>query len=111
MDPERVCAWHLLALVRASRDVGSTLTSATHCSNRRRPRTRACVSANALAESFVDTIKTELVRDRVWRSQSQLELAIVAYIGWYNHDRLHEALGDLPPVEYETLALAKTVRS
>jgi putative transposase len=59
---------------------------------------------NALAESFVDTFKTELINDRVWRTQSQLELAIVAYIGWYNHDRLHEALGDLPPAEYETLA-------
>ncbi len=45
---------------------------------------------NALAESFVDTFKTELIADRVWRTQSQLELAIVAYIGWYNHDRLHE---------------------
>ena len=65
---------------------------------------------NALAESFVDTIKTELIRDRVWRTQSQLELAIVAYIGWYNHDRLHEALGDLPPVEYEALALTETLR-
>lgn len=65
---------------------------------------------NALAESFVDTIKTELIRDRVWRTQSQLELAIVSYIGWYNHDRLHEALGDLPPVEYETLALTATLR-
>jgi transposase InsO family protein len=59
---------------------------------------------NALAESFVDTFKTELITDRVWRTQSQLELAIVAYIGWYNHDRLHEALGDRPPAEYETLA-------
>jgi putative transposase len=66
---------------------------------------------NALAESFVDTIKTELIRDRVWRTQSQLELAIVAYIGWYNHDRLHAALGDLPPAEYETLALTKTLRN
>jgi Integrase core domain len=66
---------------------------------------------NALAESFVDTIKTELIRDRVWRTQSQLELAIVAYIGWYNHDRLHEALGDLPPPEYEALALAETLRN
>ncbi len=65
---------------------------------------------NALAESFVDTIKTELIRDRVWRTQSQLEPAIVAYIGWYNHDRLHEALGDLPPAEYETLALTATLR-
>ena len=52
---------------------------------------------NALAESFVDTFKTELITDRVWRTQTQLEHAIVAYIGWYNHDRLHEALGDRPP--------------
>jgi putative transposase len=59
---------------------------------------------NALAESFVDTFKTELIADRVWRTQSQLELATVAYIGWYNHQRLHEALGDLPTAEYETLA-------
>jgi transposase InsO family protein len=65
---------------------------------------------NALAESFVDTVKTELIRDRVWRTQTQLELAIVAYIGWYNHDRLHEALGDMPPVEYEALALTETLR-
>ena len=65
---------------------------------------------NALAESFVDTIKTELIRDRVWRTQSQLELAIVSYIGWYNHERLHEALDDLPPAEYETLALTETLR-
>jgi putative transposase len=61
---------------------------------------------NALAESFVDTFKTELITDRVWRTQNQLEQAIVEYIGWYNHDRLHEALGDRPPVEYETAAAA-----
>ena len=24
------------------------------------------------------------------------------YIGWFNHDRLHESLGDVPPVEFET---------
>jgi transposase InsO family protein len=30
---------------------------------------------NAAAESFVDSFKTELIRDRVWRSLSQLELA------------------------------------
>ena len=28
---------------------------------------------NALAESFVDSFKTELIADRVWRSRSQLE--------------------------------------
>jgi putative transposase len=37
---------------------------------------------NALAESFVDSFKTELIADRVWRTRSQLELAVVEYIGW-----------------------------
>jgi putative transposase len=56
---------------------------------------------NAMAESFVDSFKTELIRDRVWRTRTQLELAIVEWVGWYNHDRLHSALGYLPPVEHE----------
>jgi putative transposase len=59
---------------------------------------------NALAESFVDSFKTELIADRVWRTRSALELAVVEYISWFNHDRLHESLGDIPPVEFETLA-------
>jgi putative transposase len=58
---------------------------------------------NAMAESFVDTFKTELIADRVWRSKVQLELAIVAYVGWFNHQRLHSALGDIPPAEFEAL--------
>jgi putative transposase len=56
---------------------------------------------NALAESLVDSYKTELIADRVWRSRAQLELATVQYIGWFNHDRLHSALGYLTPVEHE----------
>jgi Integrase core domain len=56
---------------------------------------------NALAESFVDTFKTELITDRVWQSRSQLELGVVEYIGWYNTARPHESLGDIPPLEYE----------
>jgi putative transposase len=58
---------------------------------------------NAMAESFVDSFKTELSRDRVWSSRSHLELAVVEYVAWFNHDRLHESLGDLPPVEFEAL--------
>jgi hypothetical protein len=56
---------------------------------------------NAMAESFVDTFKTELVADRAWRSRSELELAIVEWVGWYNHRRLHSSLGDVPPSEFE----------
>ena len=58
---------------------------------------------NALAESFVDSFKTELISDRVWRTREQLEYAIVEYLGWFNNDRLHSALGDIPPAEYEAL--------
>jgi len=64
---------------------------------------------NALAESFLDSFKTELIADRVWRSRSQLELAIVEYIGWYNGARLHESLDDRPPLEYEQQALREPI--
>jgi transposase InsO family protein len=59
---------------------------------------------NALAESFVDSFKTELIADRVWRTRDQLELAIVEWVGWYNQRRLHSSLGDIPPAEFEALA-------
>jgi len=58
---------------------------------------------NAMAESFVDTFKTELIADRVWRTRSQLELAIVEWVAWFNAERLHESLGDIPPAEVEAL--------
>jgi putative transposase len=59
---------------------------------------------NAMAESFVDSFKTELIADRVWRTRSQLELAIVEYVAWFNTARLHESLGDIPPAEFEDRA-------
>jgi putative transposase len=62
---------------------------------------------NALAESFVDSFKTELIADRVWRTRSQLELAIVEWVAWFNTDRLHGALGDIPPAEFEALYAAQ----
>jgi putative transposase len=61
---------------------------------------------NALAESYVDSYKTELIADRAWRTRSQLELATVEYVSWFNNDRLHSSLGDIPPVEFEALHAA-----
>lgn len=63
---------------------------------------------NAMAESFVDSFKTELIADRVWRTRSQLELAIVEYIAWFNNSRLHETLEDRPPREVEELYAVKS---
>ncbi|MBA2517075.1 MAG: IS3 family transposase [Solirubrobacterales bacterium] len=42
-----------------------------------------------------------LLLSRVWQTRTQLELAVVEWVGWYNHDRLHSAIGHIPPVEYE----------
>jgi putative transposase len=56
---------------------------------------------NALAESFVDSFKTELIAERTWRSVAQAELAIVEWVAWFNHGRLHSSIGDIPPVEFE----------
>lgn len=56
---------------------------------------------NALAESFVDSFKTELIRDRVWHSNTKLELAIVEYVAWFNTRRIHSSIGNRPPVEHE----------
>jgi putative transposase len=64
---------------------------------------------NALVESFVESFKTELIRDRVWRTRTQLELAIVEDVGRFNSTRLHQALGDRPPAEMEALYAARTV--
>ena len=44
-------------------------------------------------------------------TRSQLELAVVEYISWFNHDRLQETLGDIPPVEFETLYARRTETS
>jgi putative transposase len=58
---------------------------------------------NAMAESFVGTLKTELVAGRMFTTRFDAELAVVEYLGWFNHSRLHESLGDVPPVEFEAL--------
>ncbi len=56
---------------------------------------------NALAESFVDSFKTELIKDRVWHSNTKLELAIVEWVAWFNTRRLHSSIANRPPVEHE----------
>jgi putative transposase len=56
---------------------------------------------NATAESFVDSLKTELIRDRSWRTRTQLELAMVEYVAWFNTARLHTSLGGVPPAEFQ----------
>ena len=56
---------------------------------------------NALAESVNATFKEELIHRKAWRTRTDVEIAVAAWVGWYNHHRIHRALGDIPPAEYE----------
>jgi putative transposase len=58
---------------------------------------------NALAESVIGLFKTELIKPRgPWRTAEQVEIATLEYTDWFNHRRLYEACGDIPPAELET---------
>ena len=52
-------------------------------------------------KAFVDSFKTELITDRVWHTNTKLELAIVEYVAWFNTRRLHSSIANRPPVEHE----------
>lgn len=57
---------------------------------------------NAMAESGIGLYKAELIwRRGPWRTVDQLEIATLEYIDWFNHRRLHGAIGHLPPAEFE----------
>ena len=57
---------------------------------------------NALAESTIGLYKTECAHfEGPWRTVEELELATLIWIDWWNTIRLHSAIGNIPPVEYE----------
>ena len=58
---------------------------------------------NAMAEAWVATFKSELVGGRRFPGYEHAEHETLNWIGFYNGERLHEELGDLPPAEYEEL--------
>jgi putative transposase len=57
---------------------------------------------NALAEAVNSLYKAELIRKTgPWRSLEHVELATAEWVDWWNHQRLHTSIGDVPPAEYE----------
>jgi len=68
-----------------------------------------CVSDaydNALAESMVASLKTELLYGRSWASRESVRAAVCEYIETVcNPRRRHSALGCLSPVEYEEVRM------
>ena len=57
---------------------------------------------NALAESVIGFFKTEVIRRLgPWRSLDAVEFATLEWVDWFNHGRLLEPIGYVPPAEYE----------
>ena len=63
---------------------------------------------NALAESFVATLKTELLYRNTWPTRQAARTVIFEYIeGFYNTRRRHSALSYLSPAEFEEVRLGE----
>lgn len=58
---------------------------------------------NALAETINGLYKTEVIHRQSWKSREAVELATLAWIDWFNHRRLLEPIGNIPPAELETV--------
>jgi putative transposase len=57
---------------------------------------------NALAESINGLYKTEVIRRRgPWKSLEAVEFATLEWVDWFNHRRLLEPIGNIPPAEAE----------
>ncbi len=57
---------------------------------------------NALAETINGLYKTEVIRRRgPWRNLEAVEFATLEWVDWFNHRRLLEPIGNIPPAEAE----------
>lgn len=58
---------------------------------------------NALMESTIGLFKTEVIEHErpVWRHWREVEKATASWVHWYNFERLHSSIGDVPPAEHE----------
>jgi transposase InsO family protein len=57
---------------------------------------------NALAETINGLYKAELIHRRApWKTMDAVELATLEWVAWFNHHRLLEPIGYIPPAEAE----------
>ena len=57
---------------------------------------------NALAETINGLYKAELIHRRApWKTRESVELATLEWVDWFNHQRLLEPIGYIPPAEAE----------
>jgi len=57
---------------------------------------------NALAETIIGLYKAEVIHHRgPWRHLEAVEYATLEWVDWFNHRRLLEPIGNVPPAEFE----------
>ncbi|WP_132255468.1 IS3 family transposase [Methylobacterium segetis] len=57
---------------------------------------------NALAETVIGLFKAEVIHRRgPWRTFEAVEYATLEWVDWFNHRRLLEPIGNIPPAEAE----------
>lgn len=103
-----------LSSVVAHSDRGSQYTSIRYTERLADAEIAASVGStgnsynNALAETINGLYKTELIKPRgPWGTVDQVEMATAEWVDWFNHRRLYEHCGDIPPVEFETAYYAQ----
>jgi putative transposase len=59
---------------------------------------------NAMAETIIGLFKTEVIYPRgPWRTFDDVEYATLEWVDWFNHRRLLEPIGHVPPAELEQM--------
>jgi putative transposase len=56
---------------------------------------------NALAETINGLYKAEVIYRQSWKSREAVELKTLEWVDWFNHRRLLEPIGNIPPAEAE----------
>ena len=56
---------------------------------------------NALAETINGLYKAEVIHRQSWKNREAVELATLTWVDWFNHKRLLEPIGNIPPAEAE----------
>ena len=98
----------MLSRIRLNSDAGSQYTAVRFSERLAEAGISASVGSvgdsfdNALAETINGVYKTELIKPRgPWRTVDQVEYATAEWVDWFNHRRLYEYCGDIPPAELE----------
>lgn len=56
---------------------------------------------NALAETLNGLYKAEVIQHQSWKNCEAVEYETLKWVGWFNHRRLLEPIGNIPPAEAE----------